>query len=182
MLFVRAAYVGASDLTSAEVDILKELKDEFKKIALASAFAADASLDSFQVSIWAMAFSVVARHNTWFRNWEAVLSARARVAVVPFKGYSVFGGALEHCLIEDKDKKKVFPSKKKEGKTWKRVCPFQDSRSASRLYFSKSFKTRWQSKTKDETRSHPLEKSSQSKGPKKKVAPPPNCPQTCLFL
>lgn len=46
-LFVRGAYVWASDLTSAEVDIPNELKDEIKKIAQVSAFTADAALDSF---------------------------------------------------------------------------------------------------------------------------------------
>lgn len=43
-LFARAAYFWALDLVPLEVGIPKDLKDKIKKIALASVFAADASL------------------------------------------------------------------------------------------------------------------------------------------
>lgn len=61
LLFAWAAYMWASDLASAEVDVPKELKDEIKKMALVAAFAADAALDSFQMTSRGIAFSVAAR-------------------------------------------------------------------------------------------------------------------------
>ena len=49
-LFARAVYSWASDLSAASSSIPKEIKDEFKKMALAAAFSADASLDAIQLS------------------------------------------------------------------------------------------------------------------------------------
>lgn len=65
LLFARAANTWVSDLTSAEVDIPKETKDEIKKVALASALVVDATLDAFQMGTQAMAYSVAARRNIW---------------------------------------------------------------------------------------------------------------------
>lgn len=111
----------ASDLTSTEADVPKELKDEIKKMALASAFAADAALDSFQMTIRRLAFSVSARWNTWFQSWEVDLSAQARVVAVPFN--CLFGNAINRYVIEDKDKKKDHPLKKRMGKCTKVFTP-----------------------------------------------------------
>lgn len=94
-MFARAAYVWASDLTSADAEVPKELKDDIKKIAIASAFAADAALDALQMASQAMADSVAARWSTWLRGWEADPSAQTKLAVVPFKGVNLFGDALE---------------------------------------------------------------------------------------
>lgn len=95
---------------------IKDLKDEIKKIALAAAFAADVSLDAFQMSSRAMDYSVAARHRSWLRCWEADSSTQAKVAAVPFRGVNLFGDAFDHYLIKDKNKKKVLPSIKKEDK------------------------------------------------------------------
>lgn len=67
-----------------------------------------------------MAYSVIARHNTW----DADPSAETKVAAVPFKGMSLFGDALDCCLVENKDKKKVLPSKRKDSKTRKHFHSF----------------------------------------------------------
>ncbi|KAL8185729.1 UNVERIFIED_CONTAM: hypothetical protein K2H54_057374 [Gekko kuhli] len=45
-LFARTICLWASDLSSSDKDILEELKDNIKKIALTIAFTADASLDA----------------------------------------------------------------------------------------------------------------------------------------
>lgn len=110
--FSRAAYSWASDLTAADTDVPKPCKNEIKQIALASAFAADAVLDAVQLLAQTMASSVITRCNTWLRSWEADPLAQARVTVVPFKGRNPFSEGSDKYLFEDKDKKKVLPSKK----------------------------------------------------------------------
>lgn len=124
-LFTRAAYIWASDLASEEVDIPKDLKDEIKKNTLAAAFAADASVATFHLPTRAMSYNVIARQNTWLRNWEVDSSAQAKVSAVAFRGVNLFGHTLDCCLIEDKDKKKVLPSKRKESKSRKCFCSFR---------------------------------------------------------
>lgn len=60
-----------------------------------------------------MTFSITARRKSWIRDWDADSSAQAKVAAISFKGINLFGEGLKMYLTEDKDKKKVLPSKKK---------------------------------------------------------------------
>lgn len=151
-LFARAAYVWSSNLTAPETEIPKELKDELKKIALASAFAADATFDAFQMTARSMAYSVAARRNTWLRCWEADPSAQTKLAAVPFTGIHLFGDTLERYLVEDKDKKKVLPSRRKEHKPRRRFRSFRDFKGNSKPGFTKFTKPRWQQRTREDTR------------------------------
>lgn len=167
-LFTRAVYTWASDLASAEADLPKELKDDIKKMALASAFAADATLDSFQMANRGVASSVSARRNVWLRSWEADPSAQAKLAAVPFKGEELFGDTLDRYLVENKDKKKVLPSKRKEGKTRRRFRPFKDNRPSARHPYLKSQRSRWQTKSKEESRGAGFTKPSQTHKPNPK--------------
>lgn len=94
--------------------------------------------------------------------------AHARVAAVPFNGTDLFRDILDHYLIEDKDKKKVLPSRRKEGKSCKSFRPFRDTRNPIRSAYSKSFKSRWLAKSKDEPKGSAFARNSQAgKGPKK---------------
>lgn len=161
-LFARASYVWASKLITPEVDIDKEFKDEIKKVALASAFAADATFDAFQMASRAMAYSVAARRNTWLRCWEADPSAQTKLAAVPFLGFNLFGDALERYLVEDKDKKKVLPSKKKEHRPRKRFRSFRDNRGNQKSGYSRFPRQRWQNKPREDARSQPYFKAGQS--------------------
>lgn len=167
-LFARASYEWASKMTTPEVDIPKEFKDEIKKVALASAFAADATFDAFQMASRAMAYSVTARRNTWLRCWEADPSAQTKLAAVPFTGFHLFGEVLDRYLVEDKDKKKVLPSKKKEHKPRRRFRSFRDTRGNPKSGYSRFTKPRWQHKTRDDSRPQPFFKPGQpGKGGKK---------------
>lgn len=64
-MFARAAYVWALDLALGDAEVPKELKDDIKKIAIASAFAEDATMDALQMALRAMAYSVAARLKCW---------------------------------------------------------------------------------------------------------------------
>ncbi|XP_054830377.1 uncharacterized protein LOC129326238 [Eublepharis macularius] len=166
-LFARAAYTWASDLAAAGSEVPKDIKNEAKKIALTSAFAADATLDAFQMSSRAMGFNVTARHNTWLRNWDVDPQARSRVAAIPFSGSKLFGEALDRYLVEDTEKKKVLPSRKKDVK-YKGRRPFRDNKRFSRPGPDRSFRNRWQSRQGSDRRSFTFRKSpTQAKGQKK---------------
>lgn len=84
--FARAVYMWAL----ADSDLPKELKDKLKTIPLATAFMSDASLDTFQMSSRAMAFSLTVRQNMGLHSWNADPSVHSKVALVPFKGVSLF--------------------------------------------------------------------------------------------
>lgn len=112
-IMARAAYLWAEELASSDPSLSRTAKSTLKKIALASAFAADASFDSVQLSARAMAASVTARRNIWLRHWDVDAGSQSRLVGVPFKGSKLFGEALDPILIENRDKRKVLPSNRK---------------------------------------------------------------------
>lgn len=107
-LFARAIYSWASDRSAADSNILK---DNLEKIALATAFSADALLDAVQLLARAMASNVTARRNTWLWSREVDPLSQARVAN-PSKMFTSLKIKRSHCLHgrKDSETKKCFSS------------------------------------------------------------------------
>lgn len=92
----------------------KVVESTFKKIALASVFAADASLDSMRFSARAMSSNVSTRRVLWLRSWMGESGSHSKLVNLPFKGGKLFSKALDLILVEAKDKCKVLPPGKKD--------------------------------------------------------------------
>lgn len=69
----------------------------------------DASLHSAKFASRALASTVTSRHLFWLRNWKVDAKAKWKLAAAPYKATNLFGPALDPVLVEDKDKRKVFP-------------------------------------------------------------------------
>lgn len=130
-MFSRAVCSWSSKLAGADCDLPKEVKDELKKMELASVFVVDASLDTIQRVVRDMAAMMTVRRHTWLKGWEADPAARSKVISIPFRGSLLLWEGLDHYLVEDKDKRKALPSRKKDSKPRKRFHSFQDYRRPS---------------------------------------------------
>ncbi|KAL8190516.1 UNVERIFIED_CONTAM: hypothetical protein K2H54_055235 [Gekko kuhli] len=62
-----------------------------------------------------MASNIMACRNSWLHDWEVDSTTQAQVASVLFKGFSLFGGAMDKSLVEDEDNKKTLPDARKRG-------------------------------------------------------------------
>lgn len=133
-LFARAAYSWALDLSAADKKLPEGVKDVLKKITLAAAFSADASLDAIQMTARAMAGNVTARRHLWLRGLELDPSTHAKVASMPFKGTQLFGEGIDQHLADDMDKKKVLPSRRRRNSRPKRTSGSRASRSHQGRY------------------------------------------------
>lgn len=128
-IFSRATYAWAEELTNSEPSLSKCAKCTLKKMALASAAAADCAYDNMQLVARNMGTGVMARRHIWLRHWQGDAASSSRILNLPFKGERLFGDELEPLLIKDSEKHKVLPSKKEPAK---KVLSFRS--------FSSSFK------------------------------------------
>lgn len=115
-IFSRATFVWSEELAKSEPTLSKRSKCTLKKMALASAAAADCAYDAMQLVARSMGLSVMARRHIWLRNWQGDPLSSSRVVNLSFKGEKLFGKDLEPLLVEDSEKRKVLPSKKVQTK------------------------------------------------------------------
>lgn len=112
-VFSRPAHVWAEELAS-DSSLPGRVRSSLKKMALATAASADCAYDSLELAGRSMATGVVARRNVWLRHWQGDAGSAARLVSSSFKGEKLVGESLEPLLVEDKDKRKVLVSTKKE--------------------------------------------------------------------
>lgn len=138
-IFSRAAYIWAEELAS-DPSLPGRVRSSLKKIALATAASADCAYDSLELAGRSMATGVVARRNVWLSQWQGDAGSATRLVSSPFKGQKLFGESLEPLLVEDKDKRKVLLSSKKEAP--KKTPSFRPSGFRSRDGWTRS-KPKW---------------------------------------
>lgn len=113
-IFSRATYIWAQELAVEDKPLSWKARCTLKKIALASAAAADCTYDTLQLSSRSMTMGVLARRHIWLHQWEVDASSASRILNLPFKGEKLFGEALKRLLVENTEKQKVLPSTKKD--------------------------------------------------------------------
>lgn len=92
-------------------ELLKTFPMSFK----ASSFISDASTDSVKFTAKTAVLSVAARRSVWMKTWGGDTASKTHgvLCSVPFTGDFVFGPELDTALERTADKKKTFPTKKK---------------------------------------------------------------------
>lgn len=110
----RGAHTLTEHLLAIESKLSGRAKNTLRRIALVAAFAANSPYDVLQFNGRATAANIVARCKVCLWNWEVDEGCQIRLVGVPFHGSKLFGQALDPILIENKDKRKVLPSGKKE--------------------------------------------------------------------
>lgn len=94
--------------------MFKRALNSHQNISMASAFMADASLGSVQIS-QGHGWSGCDVQKCWFRDWnKGDPTSASRLAILPFKGEKLFSESLNPHLVEDTGKRKVLPSHKKD--------------------------------------------------------------------
>lgn len=134
----RGAFVWAKYLAAQDHDLSNKAKSMLKKITMADALSADASLDALRFNVHAMAANVVAR-----RNWEVDIGSQNRLVGVPFQGEKLFGQALDPILVESKDKKRILPSNSKKDVTKPKKQSFHFSCPNYRARDSQKSRSKW---------------------------------------
>lgn len=140
----RAAFIWAQE-ASKQKKLPKSTKSLLKRIALASAFASDASLDAMRFSARAMSSNVTTRRTLWLKSWTGEPSSHNKLINLPFEGGKLFGKALDPILVEAKDKRKILPPGKRDSQKSKTSSfrSFRTFRSRFRDTSGTQAKSRW---------------------------------------
>lgn len=141
-VMARASLAWVEDFQKAAGKLPKETRNLLKKLSLATSFMADSTQDSLQFAAKAMASNVVARRSVWLRHWEVDQGSQSRLAAFPFMGEKLFGQTLDPLLVENKDKRKVLPTNKRDFPKQKPASFFRP-RSSFRSRDSLGRKPKW---------------------------------------
>lgn len=113
-VIARAMMAWIEELENSREKMSRTMRNSLRKISMAAAFTADSSLDTMQFIAKSLASNVAARRSVWLRRWEVDQGSQSRLAAFPFAGDKLFGQTLDPLLVENKDKKKVLPTIKKD--------------------------------------------------------------------
>ncbi|XP_013928450.1 PREDICTED: uncharacterized protein LOC106554326 [Thamnophis sirtalis] len=103
---VDGAVVGAAEGQASEVRLLQDIS----KILAATQFSADTTLDAVKYVSWTMSSSMASRRLLWLHHWQAESRMKWHLTGADYTGDKLFGTALDPILVEDKNKRKVFPA------------------------------------------------------------------------
>lgn len=121
-IFSRAAYIWAEELAAEEKSLSHKAMCTAKKIALASAAAADCAYDNLQLFSRAMASGVLARRHIWLRHWEGDSSQLPESLISPSKVRNCLGKFLSPYWWRTRISRRFFSPPKRTGP--KRPSPF----------------------------------------------------------